>query len=512
MRWFLRKTWWNFWAWLKFAMAKPRKISAPPDVRQPLKPVSLSEVIPDLPIEHIRAVPPEDIPSDERSRLASLAYRFQVWLYSALPPMQPGLPPIEADPVEALKRAYTRPRKSEFGVPALPAEFLTSPDLGSLAVRGPYACYTQLDDDGTHYKWEVTGLDRYRHHEGLYPLGAKVLFEVEPKRRALRAVRIDTAHWSSHPDDRNWELAKKIALCTMTTHLSLVRHFNWTHLACAAHLAVATRNCLPSKHALCRLLWPYIFATQQSNDIVARGQMVKGGDFESIFSFSFEGMCSLFDETYQQFRMVVNDPEEDAKRRRIHGDERFDQPTQANLEALFDVMHQHAKDYLALYYRHTATATRDDAIRNDAQIRNWLNNLNELIPNGAGCEAADVTFDRLARLVAQCIYLVTAQHELLGSFLWNYQLWTHRQPVRVYVSGQREPLDVYQRLVNANYNLNVRRCKLLVDFSELALDPDGACAFRKFGKALRDLQARMEVEPWTPWKLYPSALKVNINA
>src|SRR5512147_1822377 len=109
MRWFLRRTWWNFWAWLKFAMAKPRTIPAPPDVRQPLKPVSLSTVIPGLPIEHIRAVLPEDIPTDERSRLDSLAYQFQVWLYSVFPAMQSGLPPIDTDPVQALKLAYTRP-------------------------------------------------------------------------------------------------------------------------------------------------------------------------------------------------------------------------------------------------------------------------------------------------------------------------------------------------------------------------------------------------------------------
>ena len=29
---------------------------------------------------------------------------------------------------------------------------------------------------------------------------------------------------------------------------------------------------------------------------------------------------------------------------------------------------------------------------------------------------------------------------------------------------------------------------------------------------LEELQATMEREPWTVWKLYPRALKVNINA
>jgi hypothetical protein len=30
-------------------------------------------------------------------------------------------------------------------------------------------------------------------------------------------------------------------------------------------------------------------------DWVTRGQMVRGGDFETIFSFTFDGMCRLFD-------------------------------------------------------------------------------------------------------------------------------------------------------------------------------------------------------------------------
>ena len=34
---------------------------------------------------------------------------------------------------------------------------------------------------------------------------------------------------------------------------------------------------------------------------------------------------------------------------------------------------------------------------------------------------------------------------LLGSALWHYQLWTHRQPIRVYASGQPEPRRVQRR-------------------------------------------------------------------
>lgn len=508
--WLLRKSLWNVLGWLKAALSKPLTIPLPPNTHHVIRPVALSEAIPGIPIRSILVCHPKEIPSDERSWVKTLGYKVQVWLYSVFSPMQPGLPPIDPDPMQALGDAFTWLHRTNFDPPVLPSEYEGSPDLGSLAVRGPYACYTEKDSDGI-YKWDLTKLGRYDHHEGLHKMGVKVLFRVDPTRRELQAFRIDTSLGSAGPADLTWELSKRIALCAVTTHVSLVRHFNWVHLAGGAHLAIATRNRLPPEHPLCRLLWPYMYATQQSNDMVTRGQMVRGGDFETVFSFSFDGMCRLFEETYREFPIVVNDPEEDAKVRRIRR-EGFDTPTQENLEALFNLMHEHARQYLRLYYPDTVPGSSTAAIRNDAPILAWLDELNDLIPNGVEVSRTNVTFDALARLIARFMYMVTVQHELLGSFLWNYQLWTHRQPVRGYANGQREPLDVYQRLVNANYNLNVTRRALMYDFSYLALDAQGRAAIVKFNEDLRTVQASMEQQPGAVWKLYPKALRVNINA
>ena len=74
------------------------------------------------------------------------------------------------------------------------------------------------------------------------------------------------------------------------------------------------------------------------------------------------------------------------------------------------------------------------------------------------------------------------------------------------------PLDVYQRLVNANFNLNVHRTALLSDLSSLALDGGGADAFRAFRSDLMDLQASLDDSPAAPWRMEPKRLKANINA
>ena len=142
----------------------------------------------------------------------------------------------------------------------------------------------------------------------------------------------------------------------------------------------------------------------------------------------------------------------------------------------------------------------------------WLNELNARVPNGVGVRPDDVTQGELARLLAGQLYLVTVQHEILGSRMWDYQLWTHRQPARVYPDCRREPLDVYQRLVNANYILNVHRRALMDEFTGFALDYRAKAAMLKFQSELAALQAAMDSHPGAVWRLYPNELKVNINA
>lgn len=510
MIWFVRKWFWVFLAWVKAVGNKPQDIPVPGPRRGLIKPAPLSQVISGLNIHKVMACPTAQIPPEERLALKSAFHRLQVALYSIFPPMQAGLPSISRDPDEALRQSFTWLHQRKFGQPVLPAEYLGSPDLGGLAVRGPYACYTRRRSDG-FFEWDLNELTAYEHHEGLLRLGVTVLFQLDAVKRNLMPVRIDSSLGSSMPGDAGWEVAKKLALCSATTHLSLVRHFNWVHLAGGAQLAAAARNALPHDHPVLRLLWPYIYATEQGNDMVSRVQMLPGGDFETTFSFSFDGMCALFDGTWGAHDFTMNDPVHDAHRRQVV-DQGFDTPTEDNLAALFQVMLDHCQHYLSLYYPHAAQGAGTEGLKDDSAVLAWLDELKRLMPGGVGLDRDTLTLDGLARLLARCIYMASAQHEILGGFLWNYQLWTHRQPIRVYASGQPEPLDVYQRLLNANFNLNVHRRGLIHDFSYLALDGVAAEAMRRFNRRLEDLQSTMEREPWTVWKLYPRVLKVNINA
>ncbi len=509
--WSLRRAFWNFIAWVKFAVAKPLEINKPPTERRVIEPKPMIEAIPEVPLRNVMVCPRAKIPKDEKSLRNTIFFAVQVWFYThVLPPMKPGLPQIDADPQVALKRAFNGPRRARFRAPDMPAEYLDSPDLGSLAVRGPFACYTTRLGDGATWAWDFRELKNYEHHPGLMGIGSRVLFGLDPLQRSLRAYRIECQLGAIEPTHPWWERACKIAMCAASTHLSLVRHFNWVHLAGGAQLAIATRNRLPAKHPLCVLLWPYIYGTQQSNDMVTRAQMVPGGDFETIFSFTFKGMCQLFDATYLGYPHRVNDPEADGNARGVRG-AGFETPTQDNVEALFNVMHRFVCDYLQIYYPWNA-ATGADAVYRDVELLAWLKELNARVPNGVGVSPDDLTWDKLARLLASQLYMVTVQHEILGSRMWDYQLWTHRQPARVYTDFRREPLDVYQRLVNANYNLNVHRKALMDDFTSLADDSRAKAAMRRFQGELAALQATMDSHPSAGWRIHPRDLKVNINA
>ena len=127
----------------------------------------------------------------------------------------------------------------------LPEEYRGEVDLGYLAVASPYACYVARAPEGG-YHWDLRGLARHEHHEGLHSLGVRVLFRVNTAARRLEAARIDSELGTIAPGQPRWELAKKLALCAVTTDVSMVRHFNGVHLAAGGLLAIATRNCLPA--------------------------------------------------------------------------------------------------------------------------------------------------------------------------------------------------------------------------------------------------------------------------
>ncbi len=526
LRWTIRKGLWNFIARRKYLTTVPKDVTTVAAVWSPVNLIPLNDVYPAIPITDIRIA--ERVPADEArvkeermmARLARLCMVFS--------PMQAGSPPVSTDPHQAVDEAYGKRHrqavlrqaaaleaapKRPLQPPALPPELQGTPDLGMLALRGPYAGYLRKTSHRPDtFEWNLTALGSYSHQAHLYAPWALVLFKPGPGHASLKAVNIQCELGSIDPGHAHWPMAVRIALCAATTHTALVRHWTWTHLIGGESFSAATRNHLPPDHPLCRLLWPHMVGTHASNRLAILGQLVPEGDFEAIYSLTYSGICQLLGKAGQDFNLRVCDPEEDARHRGLL-DSGLPMQTYSNCRRIFQVMLAHAERYLRLYYA-------DDALETDQPIRNWLAELDRLIPNGLGLAPGPLTCAALARVVARFIYLASVQHEQFGTQLWNYQLWTHTHPVRVYRDGRRVPEDMYQRLVNSNYILNVVRSPLMQDYAPLALNeparPDrqrqAEQTFARFRLDLTRLQRKMARTPWAPWTLYPADLEANINA
>src|SRR5262245_22622673 len=104
--WRLRKGFWNVIARFKFGSNRPAMIPVPRDERRKIKPVSFISQFPRIPIPNILVA--DHVPSDEASPGKYYFYEIQVALYSIFSPMQPGLPPIDADPEIAFENAYPK--------------------------------------------------------------------------------------------------------------------------------------------------------------------------------------------------------------------------------------------------------------------------------------------------------------------------------------------------------------------------------------------------------------------
>jgi arachidonate 15-lipoxygenase len=504
MSWRWKRWFWAHWQVLRFKISKPQEIGPPAPNVGHLDVAPLGAIYPEIPLSEVKAV--EHLPKEENRLGMRVVVAIGLFLARVFPQMRRGLPEIDADGATTLDDAKIGTYASAFREPVRPDAYANpgAPDLGELAVRSPYAVLTRRGDDGL-LQWDLRALGDYAHHDGLCSLGLRVLFEPVIATRSLRATRIESELGDVQPGDAAWGRASLLAVCAATTNVALTRHFNYVHLISGDHWDVAARNQLPSDHPVYRLLWPHTFNSFYTNYGVTRVQLLPDGDFVNMFSFTHDGLMRLFDDMYERYDITLTDPALDWTRRELGDAEPFDHPSHDNLVELFEVMHRHARRYLELYYG------SDDELRADAAVGAWLDELRGLVPNGLGAVDRQLTIADLSRLIAGYLYEGNTIHDLAGTTLWDYQLWAASNPTRVYADERRPPVDVFQRVINNNFALQIRRAPLLADYGQVALDDRGAAAFTEFYEDCRALQERYDAAPAGPWRMEPKNLEINMN-
>ena len=503
--WSIRRSFWTRWQAFRFGLNKPLEYGTPNTDRTAIGTRPLGEIERDIPLRSVVAF--DRLPNDESALGMRVLVRLGLFLNKIVPPMKAGLPEIDADIGEAITQAVPGRYRNAFRTPVLPDVYAGSatPDLAELAVRSPYSLFLERRDDDL-LQWDFRMLGDFEHHDGLCPLGVRVTFESNGG-GGLAATEIESdAFGSVRPGAYEWSESSRLAVCAASTHMALIRHYDYIHLVGGNHWAVATRNHLPPNHPLFRLLWPSVSHSLYTNYATARTQLLPDGDFVNIYSFTHAGLMAYYDAMYDRYDVRITDPDADWQRRGLDGIG-FNHPSHDNLRELSAVINDHAERYIEAYY------PSDEALRHDAAVVAWLAALDELIPNGIAPLAGDeLTRSGLARLVAGHIYEGSVVHDLAGTTLWDYQLWADRNPPRMYTDGRRIPVDVYQRMIDNNFALQIKRASLLTDYGSVAFDATGRELFARFTAECAALQDRYDRSPAGPWRMEPKNLEVAMNA
>lgn len=504
--WRIRRSFWTRWQTLRFGLNKPLEYGPPDPDRTSIGTRPLGEIQDGIPLRSVVAF--DRLPVDESGLGMRALVGLGLFLNKVVPPMKTGLPEIDDEIGEAVEEAVPRRYRKSFRAPAMPDVYAGSgtPDLAELAVRSPYSVFLE-HGDGDRLQWDFRMLGDFEHHDGLCSLSLRVLFAVDGTSGELAATQIESeAFGSVRPDDHAWSESSRLAVCAASTHMALTRHYNYVHLVGGDHWAVATRNHLPPDHPLFILLWPHIFHSLYTNYGTARTQLLPDGDFVNIYSFTHAGLMAYYDAMYERYDVRITDPDADWTRRGLDG-ARFEHPSHDNLRELSAVLNDHARRYIEAYY------TSDEALRDDAAVVAWMDALDELIPNGiAPLAGGELTREGLARLAAGHIYEGSVVHDLAGTTLWDYQLWADRNPPRMYADGRRIPVDVYQRMIDNNYALQIKRAPLLADYGSVALDATGRQLFARFHADCTALQEQYDRTPAGPWRMEPENLEIGMNA
>jgi len=513
--WRFKRGFWSRFSVRRFKLAKQRPIELPKPNGRKLGLLPCREVHRDVPLSKVLVF--DRLPKEENKLPMRALTTIAIGLNRLIPQTQPTAEPISPNIDQALSSALTSNYREVFRPPVLPVAFAGAdqPDLAGLATTSPYAVFLERLDG--HFQWDFRQLGTFEHHADACSLGLRVVFDEVSTDAPDVPARLTVRHIDSDefgcvmPGDPNWTTAARLAVCAASTHLAMTRHFNYVHLICANHWAVAARNHLRYNHPLYRLVWPHMANSLYTNYGITRGQLRADGDFTHMFSFTHAGLIDYFDTMYEQYPITITDPVADRARRGLD-DVAFDTPSQRNLEEVFEVMHAHARRYIHIYYE------SDEALRADDAVRSWLGALDASIPNGIGAVLGDgITRAGLARLVGGYIFEGNTMHDLAGTTLWDYQLWAGKNPTRVLRNGRSVGVDVYQRVVNNNFGLQLKRAELLDDYSYLAIDQGGVAAFHQFFDECKTLQRRYDdelagLDPGaTTWCMQPKNLEISMN-
>jgi hypothetical protein len=470
--------------------------------------VAHDELWPDLPLPgvHIAA---SFIPSDHAER-RRLKIRAQMKLRGLLVDLAPqDSPPIPADEQAFLEAVYP-PQFDKAGAPrpVLPSELRgTSDVLAQLAVRGLFASALRRATPDEVASGEVAqdeyvvDLAHYLDHPvkpGLLRPGGKAVLTASSSGLKTRAILRD--------DDLPAELAHRAMVAGLHEDISTFRHNLGVHNVILTDVTIATINRLGARHPVRRVL-QHTFHTLLIGNLENVNAHFAGAKSFSVTLFSHDApeVSALAATHLAAFDLEDFMPDVQFARRGTT-ETPFPYPYRDNVLELWAVNLGYVQDYLALYY------ADDEAVRADAALVRWADELDRLLPNPVARPEDGLTRDWVARVCATVIHLSTVEHDILNNVAWDYSTFGFAVPTVVPASG--EEMDSLRALDNlAVLFVTWRPFNMLLDshLESMALDGPGRRVMLGWLDRLRELQAQMEARGHDPSLAYPAHFNVSIT-
>jgi hypothetical protein len=432
------------------------------------------------------------------------------------------MPPAPADYDALMEEIYPRALRRAWPYPpAIPPQLEATTDrLGSLAVAGPFADYVhrirseeieRIDAteaghvDESAYTIDLEVFSRHAVKPGLRPIGCTVIFVRDPERNELVTRSVLYRNELHRPGSTSWPMAEKVALCSLSTHVTIIKHIVYIHLVYITVHAASAINMLGAQHPIRRLLHHCFHTALIGNHEVDQFQIRGPGCFcAKLFSFDYSTMIDVINEYCDLFDVGAFDPDVDARARGV-ADAEFHYPFRANVEPLWKIVRLYVSDYVDHYF------PADASVAADEELHRWYRELDQRFPGGLGGYAPVLDREAVKKICASLIYTSTVTHDNVNNIVWNYTTLSQYIPTIVSENGDEPPVDIAFDFLTTLIGTFKPYNMLLEGISSVALDEEGRRIMDSFIATLARLQDEMDAQPPSLHGIYPKNLNYSVS-
>lgn len=233
------------------------------------------------------------------------------------------------------------------------------------------------------------------------PYGARIHFS---KDQLVTAIFDYGYNKFFKPGDEGWDQAKLLAKVSAFTLVTAREHLIWSHLVLSNSMTTLKTLTLPPTHTIRRLLTVFTFRATEINLMAFGTLVVETGILHRALGMEYAGMENVFDMAYDQCNIYEPFPEHKLA----------PEISLMAKEGKFPYVTQ-GREYWSIirgFVSEWITQAGDAA--SDQYALDFYNQMKES-SKGQAYVIPDYSPENMINLLTQCIFVVTAHHELVGN-------------------------------------------------------------------------------------------------